>query len=314
MVSFGFEKQGSLGKKLFKLCLAASLVAGAVSLTSLMSGGSPDEDIKTKMFSSLAKIRETKKQQVLDLFREIERSVGKIKTDKQMLGFFKQLRSGGDNPELEYELDKLYATRYGNFYDILFVDASGFVFHSIRKEEDYRKNLLTSNLKNTSLAEALKGSKDKSFVEFKHYLPSHEPAAFFTVAQKYCTGQQIGWFFMQVATNSTKGLGRTGEFYLVNKDRLMLSDSRFIEDSTILRQKVDTLAVKEALRRQMGEGVMEDYRGEMVFSSYERFEVFGVPWVIIAEIDEGEVLTEYYKKYKEYFQKEFVSYLADRER
>jgi hypothetical protein len=44
-----------------------------------------------------------------------------------------------------------------------------------------------------------------------------------------------------------------------------------------------------------GEKVIDDYRGTSVYSSFEQINVFGAHWLLIAEIDEEEVLTSHYR-------------------
>ncbi|ODS32338.1 MAG: two-component sensor kinase [Candidatus Scalindua rubra] len=43
----------------------------------------------------------------------------------------------------------------------------------------------------------------------------------------------------------SKGLGKTGEVYIVNSEKLMITGSRFIEDA-VLKQIVDTKGVQTA--------------------------------------------------------------------
>lgn len=86
-----------------------------------------------------------------------------------------------------------------------------------------------------------------------------------------------------------EGLGQTGEVYLVNGDRTLISESRFIEDAAF-RTKVDTLAVNKCF--ESGEevfAVYSDYRGiPIVGSSYcARDRGF----VLLAEIDEAEIFS-----------------------
>ena len=157
------------------------------------------------------------------------------------------------------------------------------------------------------LSNYLKKPDNEQFAEFEYYPPSDEAAAFFIVALEK-NQQHSGWIVLQFASNrinkiltERQELGRTGEVYLVNQKHLMLTDSRFIENSTILRQKVDTLAVKEAFQTSISEKITSDYRGINVFSSSEKFELMGIQWVIVAEIDEDEIITNQYKKYKSYF-------------
>jgi PAS domain S-box-containing protein len=86
-----------------------------------------------------------------------------------------------------------------------------------------------------------------------------------------------------------KGLGETGEVYLVNQNKTMISESRFIENAPF-KVKVDTLPVNECF----GKGteifnIYPDYRGiPIVGSSYcARDKGF----VLLAEFDEAEIFS-----------------------
>lgn len=306
----------SLPKRIVLVSIASILT---LFVTFYLIDSKPRGDIKAATFSRLERIRKAKKQETIEYFDNVRRLASGVKDDKVMLDFFDTLRQDDYLPDssLEYEIDKHYVNKYGDFYDILFVDSTGYVFHSIRKESDYRKSLSEGDLSHTRLARALEQKSGDQFVEYEFYSPSDEPAAFFVVLLQDGS-EHIGWVVLQCSINRVntmltdrKGLGRTGEVYLVNTDKLMLSDSRFMEDSTVLRLKVDTWAVKEALRNNVGERIIEDYRETRVFSSFEKFDLFGTSWIIIAEVDEDEVITEHYRKYKKYFEKEFRRYLAD---
>ncbi len=204
---------------------------------------------------------------------------------------------------------------------MVFVDETGYVFHSVKKEADYRTNIFGGSLAGTQLAGTLRRkSPAEQFSGYEYYAPSGEPAAFFVVAHRN-DGEHRGWFVLQCAINRVnmiltdrEGLGRTGEVYAVNEHRLMLTDSRFLEDSTILRLQVDARAVREAVANGSGEQVIEDYRGVRVFSSSEKFEVLGVPWIIIVEIDEDEVITDHYRKHRRRLGEEVLRRLASRSR
>lgn len=85
-----------------------------------------------------------------------------------------------------------------------------------------------------------------------------------------------------------EGLGDTGEVYLVDEDRKMVSESRFVTDAPF-RQVVDTFAVRECLEFNAEvSAVYTDYRNAaIVGSSYcAREEGF----VLLAEIDRAEIL------------------------
>ena len=84
------------------------------------------------------------------------------------------------------------------------------------------------------------------------------------------------------------GLGESGEIYIVNKDFLMLSDSRFIEN-TIFKQKVDTIAVQKCFNEGTNfEGLYTDYRGIQIYGSSYCANDLG--FVLLAEIDEKETV------------------------
>jgi len=85
------------------------------------------------------------------------------------------------------------------------------------------------------------------------------------------------------------GLGKSGETYLVGPDYLMRSSSRF-QDSSVLRTRVQTLAVDSAFANLSGTRVIKDYRGVDVLSSYARIHIPNLNWVLLSEIDYKEVL------------------------
>jgi hypothetical protein len=288
----------------------------SLMIITLFSDSIPDNNIKEQTFTWLNKIKQLKKNEVIDYFSEIKNTALKTKQDKTILYAFEALNNEKNNPELELEIDKHYIKNYSSFYDILFVNKNGYVFHSIKKESDYQKNVFAPNHSSLHWSNSLNKQTNEQFIEFEYYSPSDEAAAFFTITLKK-NRQPIGWIVLQFSTNKInkilterQELGRTGEVYLVNKKHLMLTDSRFTEDSTILRQKVDTDVIKDAFRFSEGEKIMQDYRDVVVFSSFEKFELMGIQWVIVVEVDEDEVISNHYKKYKQYFQREILQYLA----
>ena len=83
------------------------------------------------------------------------------------------------------------------------------------------------------------------------------------------------------------GLGDTGEVYIVDDKSLMLSESRFI-DNTIMQQRVDTLGVQKCFKEGENHlGFYDDYRGVPIYGSTYCAEDLGI--VLLAEIDEAEV-------------------------
>jgi two-component sensor histidine kinase/HAMP domain-containing protein len=88
-------------------------------------------------------------------------------------------------------------------------------------------------------------------------------------------------------------LGSTGEWYLINKDRLFISPSRFIENA-VLNIKVDTENARRCFL-QSGNGEENKEQGIWVFPDYRGIEVLGthvyipeLQWGLLVEIDAAE--------------------------
>ena len=257
------------------------------------------DNIKHAAFSRLTRIRTRKKNEVVNYFTSIEEKAKHAGTDEQLHNIFLAGQQQ-NNSEIEYSLDEIYATRYGEFYDLLFINTEGFVFNSVRQESDYLSNIF--NGESPLIQRDKLSSEQQTFIDYREYLPSQESASFFFVPIKE---DKIfaGWILLQCPINKItrilsqrEGLGRTGEVYLVNQQRLLISESRFINESSALKLKIETEAVRDALAFEQGERIVEDYRGVRVFSSFEKFQVFGANWIIIAEMDESEILTQAFKQ------------------
>ncbi len=130
------------------------------------------------------------------------------------------------------------------------------------------------------------------------------------------SNQRLGYIVLQLAINhinyiltDRESLGRTGEVYLINEKQLMVTQSRFIDDNTILNKVIDTESVRNAFKEGKGNRIIDDYRQKRVFSSYEIFEYKGAKWIIIAEIDEDEVVTDFYLAQEDKLFKKSVEYL-----
>ncbi len=82
-----------------------------------------------------------------------------------------------------------------------------------------------------------------------------------------------------------EGLGDTGETYIVNRDKLMVSESRFQKDA-VLKLRVDTLGANEGLKGSRGLDIYRDYRNKPVFGAW--YPIKHTNWVLLAEMDKKE--------------------------
>ncbi len=274
-----------------------------------------------------------RKEKVKNLKRFTERLHGFAKQaaeDKRISAFFEMNKQyfnavknqeipeslSNDVSELRKQFDQYYLSSYFVFYDIIFIDNDGFAFYTIRKEMDTHVNLINEKGSIGRLGEVISQKPvHEVFIDFYHYPPSSEPAAFF-VEPIFNDGVQVGWIALQCAINklntifvSTDELGKTGETFLVNQHGLMLTESYFKGYSTILKLHLDERNIKPKFKNKMGHRIVTDYRGATALSSFEVFEFMSSKWLVIAKIDINEVLTEHYKRYHKYYRDQLLEYM-----
>ncbi|WP_244304446.1 methyl-accepting chemotaxis protein [Roseibium aestuarii] len=188
------------------------------------------------------------------------------------------------------------------YYDIFLITPEGDVVYTVFKEEDFGTNLKTGPWKTSDLARAFSEASGKAagsvtFLDFAPYAPSNGEPASFIATPIYQGETLLGVLAFQMPIGrineimqSTLGMGDTGETYLVGEDRLMRSDSRFSQDSTILSRKVDTPAVAAAFEGRQDLMEVTDYRGTDVLSAFTLIEFQGARWGVIGEQDMSEIL------------------------
>jgi methyl-accepting chemotaxis protein len=190
------------------------------------------------------------------------------------------------------------------YYDIFLIAPDGDLIYTAFKEEDFGTNLLGGPYRESGLGAAFRGARDATepgtvlFSDFAPYTPSHgKPAAFVASPVFGDDGELLGVLAFQLAIEPidaimqvARGMGETGETFVVGSDFLMRSDSRFGTDSTILRTRIDTPTVRRTLAGETGVALVEDHAGVPVLSAYGPLEFLGVTWAVIAEVDQVEVL------------------------
>lgn len=82
------------------------------------------------------------------------------------------------------------------------------------------------------------------------------------------------------------GLGRTGEAYLINRDKVMLTPSRFMGHPDPLTHTMDTEGIRAALIGRDGAGIYAGYDGETVIGAWTYLPEHG--WALIVEMKAAE--------------------------
>lgn len=229
----------------------------------------------------------------------------------------------GEKEKLDYALDgSLYSQIHGRFhpwfrnflnlrgyYDIFLFDMQGNLLYTVFKEADYATNVTNGKWKDTDLGNAFRSAandtakaKDLFFFDFKAYAPSNGAPASFISTPVYDNGRKTGVLVFQMPVdriNSViqvyEGLGQTGNTYLVGEDLLMRSNSRFSEESTILKKQVNNYAVRHALKGETGAKTANE-NGKDLIEAFTPVDFLGTRWAMVATIDKSEVMGTLYRK------------------
>ena len=273
-----------------------------------------------KTYAMLDTVVKNRQEKLVAYLDEIRKNAEAIQEDPLMLSFFKAKKDYyqvsqemevpasivNDIQDLKKSVQQHYVHEYMNFYDILFINPRGDIFYTIKQEDDYHKNIFREKtLAGTALSEKMQLMPAKSFVDFQFYQVSGEPSAFFIVPVLE-EDKITGWIALQFVITKINSLfadnnkiGATGEVFLVNKDHFMLTDSKFKAHSTILRQKLSDENISSKFQEKKGHKVVVDYRNNQALSSFEAFQFLESEWLIIAKINEEEVLTRYFNAYSD---------------
>ena len=198
-----------------------------------------------------------------------------------------------------------------DWHNLFLINAEGSIIYTLNKAADLGHSLHKAPLQQSSLGRAfadlqLNPGLDLAFGDYAPYAPLHnEPSAFLIthLRDSQQKNKNIGYLAVQPSTDALRNMIRMAvgknyslEAYLVGMDGFMRSDTLLDPEnysraaSFRLGNKVDTVASREALNGKSGTGIIKDYRGDTVLSSWNPVEVLGVRWALICEIDEAEAL------------------------
>lgn len=215
-----------------------------------------------------------------------------------------------------------YLSRLG-YSDLYLVELeTGDVLYSVSKRPGFLTSLKRGAFAQSKLGQAFReaaagDSKDEVVLtDFEQFVPSYSEPTSFAAAPVFDGEKKIGVVILQFSLdpikqilNERKGLGQTGETYVVGRDKMFRSESRFSnEGSFVLNPKLraDTRAVNSALEGQEGTQITEDYRGEEVLSSWtpivlqatSELHPDGIRWALVSQIDLAEVQAPVFAMWK----------------
>ncbi|MBL4671377.1 MAG: methyl-accepting chemotaxis protein [Arenicella sp.] len=265
-----------------------------------------------------------------------------ISRNPNPLGSKDLLDSAGDGTEYSNLHNKYhpvfrdYLKRFG-LYDIFLVDSNtGEIVYSVYKEIDYATSLISGPFREAGIGKVFRKANTSrlgdavQIADYAQYLPSYDTQAVFIATPIFDKGQKVGVLIYQAPIDrinaimtldgkwAEKGLGASGETYLVGPDNLLRNESRFLledsegylralassgvdaslisliegRNSSIGLLAVDTPGTQKALAGESGFEIFPDYRNVPVLSAFTPINVLGTRWALMSEIDVEEAFAQ----------------------
>lgn len=290
--------------------------------------------LQLEAFRKLSAVNQSQKQQIEDYLAQLKAGLSLLaesKVAEEALQMFSHASFGDGMWEynaimFQVELDA-YVKHFG-WYDAFLITPEGQIMYTTARESDLGQNLDSDMLEQSGLARAYRQAVSSDIAEgeivvgdFTLYQPSNnEPAGFFLSVVRDVSGKIAGYVALQFPidkinhiVSQSQGMGETGETYLIGPDKRMRSDSKLdpVGHSVIASFENDTLVetkpVSYALDGDSGQGIYQDYNGNLVLSVWDAVEISpGLEWAIITEKDVAESFVpknengvEFYSQYIE---------------
>lgn len=192
------------------------------------------------------------------------------------------------------------------YEDLLLISSDGIVFYSTGQKADYHANVLTGKLAKSGLGQMVRRIIDNQTYDvedYSKYAPADNAPSMF-VGQpildhdgklQFIIAARIGPNRFNSIMIDHRGLGESGESFLVGQDLLMRTQSRFDTQSafsSILERKIDTTASRGAMEGKTDIARSFDYRG---IPSIRSFTPLGLKnmgltfeWALITKYDAAE--------------------------
>ncbi|HUT05823.1 MAG TPA: HAMP domain-containing protein [Nitrosopumilaceae archaeon] len=287
----------ALDKKLIILVMAVSITA--LSITAFLSFNYAEQILKERTGEQLFGESTIRGDTIRILFESRIEQNQIITTDPMIQILVSELNQTTEE-ELQAEIEEkrrvflaqiqAFQALIGfsiGFEDVKIIGKNGDLFFSLGRTE--KDNFLSDPLFQKGL--------QSSFVDFE---PFQNNKKMIVISPIFSNNSKIGDEPIGIIISRMRseaidnilqnksGLGESGEIYIVNSNFLMLSESRFIENS-IFTQKVDTTAVQKCFNEGMDyDGLYSDYRGILTYGSSHCASDLG--FVLLAEIDEAETI------------------------
>ena len=297
----------SLRTKLFFysmiFCFTGVVLVGAYSYFTAR------EALIQRTYQQLISLKEEKKTRVESFFKERERDLKFLSTHDNILGLFRVFNDTDDFKKFEKKGSALVNKQLveylsdANVYTSLSLGLPNSMIHSYKLGSlGIISAYYSSNLQNSLLLDLYQKAVSRKAVVLRDLTKSSLVNDYTSIIASPVYGSDstlLGVIFLEISDKainnimaeqiSDKGLGQTGEVYLVGSDNLLRSSSRFLEKS-ILSVSYNSQIVTLAKEGRSGVEKTLDYRNQKVLSAYGPVNLDDLGWVIVAEMDYREAI------------------------
>lgn len=275
----------------FALCISLIPIALTTTIYYLHARSA----IQYRILEDLRAIAESREQHLLSFMERIEIHAADFSTDGFIRRCFETiLRSGSSQQDAVIRLNKYLSkkklSRNRHLLAIALADKNGRVVSSTDEGligKDFSRHDV--------FMQGIRKSYGETYIGQPQYSPDLDANGTFVSAPiiERRGGETLGVIInayslsvLDDITTNRAGMGETGEIYLVNRDKVMLTPSRFI-DAAIHKQVVDTEPVRKLIEDGTTTvGIYRDYRGKAVVGASVYLPEYG--WTLLAEMDKTE--------------------------
>jgi len=293
--SFNFN----LNRKLLVLVWSASLAS--IAVITFLSFNFADSILKEDVQYQLEEQSTERGQKIRELFNDKKQQVANLAQNLEIQKLFVELNKIADEQTLNSKLEEiqvLLTLKIRNFQltqwqtfrleDLQILDQNGRLLYSLNVPQENEKlfdeqKFPPNNKPKISFVMADSNDQRHMVISLPIFVSEQNSAKYVGSIVVTTNNDELDGIL-----SNRQGLETTGEIYLVNEERFMVTNSIFVENAP-LNQFVDTLPVSECFNNNKSlSGIYKDYRGVKILG----ISFCDIPngFVLLTEMDEKEVL------------------------
>lgn len=271
--------------------------------------GTLKKDAVNQYFGNTFQIVSTfsNEQSVIEVVSELNHFIRETNENSAGQGYFNISDFQGILSDYQSNLKGLISNY--EFSDLHLISSeSGVVLYSFSNSENVGKSLLSAGLKQNPLSELYTGvinRRTTRITDFSIDPVSEKAVAFIGAPVLDEAGILVGVIAVEIdktrieeIMDEKAGLGESGETYLVGEDYLMRSNSRYSDESSFLKRKIETETVELGIRKTEGKKIIDGYHGTRVLSYFTPLELeknfnADFDWVLLVEVNEREAFSAF---------------------